>query len=175
MNPEKEFILKLVRKVAPEADIIEHRNQLTVTLSPENLVRASMLLKDSDETSFDMLIDITAIDWFNRPKRFETVYFLYSNKKKWRLRLKAPLEGDMPTCPSLTPIWASANWFERETFDMYGIKFENHPDLRRFYMPEDFNDPVTKEPLFPLRKDFPLMGVPESLPLPPYPERDDEE
>ncbi|MGB9912422.1 MAG: NADH-quinone oxidoreductase subunit C, partial [Candidatus Kapaibacteriota bacterium] len=70
--------------------------------------------------------------------------------------------------------YESANWYERETYDMYGIKFENHPDLRRFYMPEDFLDPETGEPLYPLRKDFPLMGIPGALPLPPYPERDGE-
>jgi len=81
-------------------------------------------------------------------------------KLNHRLRIKVALEGDYPVCPSVTSIWESANWYERETYDMYGIKFEGHPFLRRFYMTEDFKDPETKEPLYPLRKDFPLMGIP---------------
>jgi NADH-quinone oxidoreductase subunit C len=121
-----------------------------------------------------MLTDITAIDWLRRQKRFEVVYFLYSNKHKMRIRLKVPVEEKDCECPTVTDVWQSANWYERETYDMYGIKFLGHPNLRRFYMPEDFNDPETGEPLYPLRKDFPLMGIPGSLPLPPYPERDGE-
>jgi NADH-quinone oxidoreductase subunit C len=121
-----------------------------------------------------MLVDITAIDWLKREDRFEVVYFLYSNQNKSRVRIKVPLKEDNPVCPSLVPVWDSANWYERETFDMYGIKFEGHPSLRRFYMPEDFNDPATGEALHPLRKDFPLMGIDGALPLPAFPEKDGE-
>ena len=88
------------------------------------------------------------------------------------MRIKVPLPDSDENCPSVTSIWESANWYERETWDMYGIKFEGHPNLRRFYMPEDYNHPETSEPIHPLRKDIPLMGIPNSLPLPPYPERD---
>jgi NADH-quinone oxidoreductase subunit C len=71
----------------------------------------------------------------------------------------------------MTEVWESANWYERETYDMYGVKFIGHPNLRRFYMPEDYVDPITGEALYPLRKDFPLMGVPDALSLPPFPEK----
>ena len=141
----------------------------------EKLAETAKELKENMETQFDMLLDITAIDWYDKRKiRFEIVYFLYSNPNKARVRLKVQVPENNPVCPSLTDIWESANWYERETWDMYGIKFKGHPGLRRFYMPEDFNDPETGEKLHPLKKDFPLMGIPGSLPLPPYPERDGE-
>jgi NADH-quinone oxidoreductase subunit C len=129
-------------------------------------------LKTDAGMSFDMCIDVTAIDWLDKKdKRFEVVYFLYSNKFKSRVRIKTEIDENDCTCPTLTNVWASANWYERETYDMYGIKFIGHPDLRRFYMPEDYVNPETGEPIHPLRKDFPLMGIPDSLPLPPYPEK----
>lgn len=167
----KEKIFEVVRSVYESFGVYEHRNQLSIIVPPEKLKEVCLALRDNPETNFDMLIDITAIDWLKGEHRFETVYFLYSNKYKSRLRIKVPLEGDFPTCPSVTDIWESANWYERETYDMYGIKFEGHPYLRRFYMPEDYTDPETGEPIYPLRKDFPLMGIPDSLPLPPYPEK----
>ncbi len=170
----KEIIIEVCKKVYSGIDVYEHRNQLTIIIPPDKLLSIAKELRDNEKTSFDMLLDITAIDWLRRKNRFETVYFLYSNKYKSRLRIKVLLNGDFPECPSVTGIWESANWYERETFDMYGIKFIGHPNLRRFYMPEDFVDPESGEPLFPLRKDFPLMGIPGSLPLPAYPEKDGE-
>lgn len=169
-----ETAVKIVQELNPNAKIIEHRNQISITISREMLIETARKLKESDETSFDTLIDITAIDWYKESPRFEIVYFLWSNKYKSRLRLKVPLEEKDLKCPSIVQVWESANWYERETYDMYGIKFEGHPNLRRFYMPEDFTDPESGEALYPLRKDFPLMGIPGSLPLPPYPERDGE-
>lgn len=119
-----------------------------------------------------MLVDASAIDWYDKKKpRYEVVYFLYSNALHHRVRVKVAVDAKDLHCPSMYSIWESANWYERETYDMYGIKFDNHPDMRRFYMPEDFEDPETHEPLYPLRKDFPLMGIPDSMPLPPYPEK----
>ncbi len=171
MALEKDTIISIAKAVAPELETYEHRSQLSLIIPPERLVDLCFELRGNAETSFDMLVDITAIDWYQKEKRFETVYFLYSNKHKARLRVKCPLEGEYPLCPSVTSVWEGANWCERETYDMYGIKFEGHPGLRRFYMPEDFADPETGEPLFPLRKEFPLMGVPDSLPLPPFPEK----
>jgi NADH-quinone oxidoreductase subunit C len=87
------------------------------------------------------------------------VYNLYSLKNKYRLRLKVRVDESDLHVPSMTPVWPGANWHERETNDMYGIVFDGHPDLRRIYMPEEFEH-------YPLRKDFPLMGIPGSLPLP---------
>jgi NADH-quinone oxidoreductase subunit C len=171
MALNKDLILNVVKPLCSEAGTYEHRNQLSVLIPKEKLQVVAKELRDNPETSFDMLIDITAIDWLKPKERFEVVYFLYSNKFKNRLRLKVAVEEENPLCPTVTGIWESANWYERETFDMYGIKFEGHPNLRRFYMPEDYVDPQSGEPIHPLRKDFPLMGVPDSLPLPPYPEK----
>jgi NADH-quinone oxidoreductase subunit C len=165
-------IIQYARSLYNELGIYEHRGQLSLTLSKEALIDVCFGLRDNPETSFDMLTDITAIDWLGKKKpRFEVVYFLYSNKLKTGIRLKVPLSDNEPSCPSVVSVWESANWYERETYDMYGVIFENHPNLRRFYMQEDFFDPETSEPLYPLRKDFPLMGIPGSLSLPPYPEK----
>lgn len=171
MDINKEQILAVVKKIYPNVQIYEHRNQLSLLIPKDKLLDLAKELRDNILTSFDMLTDITAIDWYKPKNRYEVVYFLYSNKFKSRIRLKVALEGESPKCPSITSIWESANWYERETYDMYGIKFENHPNLRRFYMPEDYKDPDSGEPIYPLRKDFPLMGIPDSLPLPPYPEK----
>ncbi len=171
MGIEKEKIFEIIRPIYKDFSIYEHRNQLSIIVIPEKLKEVCLALFDNSETSFDMLLDITAIDRLISDNRFEIVYFLYSNKFKSRLRIKVPLDGDYPTCPSVTDIWESANWYERETYDMYGINFDGHPNLIRFYMPEDYVDPETGEPIYPLRKDFPLMGIPDSLPLPLYPEK----
>jgi len=171
MALEKDTIIAVAKQKVPELEALEHRNQLTLKIPVDKLKDLCLELKQNEATSFDMLIDITAIDWNRSKERFETVYMLYSNKYKSRIRLKCALEGDFPVCPSITSIWESANWYERETYDMYGIKFEGHPNLRRFYMPEDFKDPETGDPLYPLRKEFPLMGIPYSLPMPPFPEK----
>lgn len=171
MNIDRETILNIAKEADSEVGTYEHRNQLSLITNRGSIEELARLLRDSDETSFDMLLDITAIDWMKPGNRFEVVYNLYSNKYKEYVRLKVPVTESDPTVPTLSGIWESANWYERETWDMYGIKFKGHPNLRRFYMPEDFNDPVTGEPIHPLRKDFPLMGVPGAMPLPPYPEK----
>lgn len=171
MSADKNRLLEIVQKIAPEVTTYEHRDQLSLIINAENIIEVCKELKNNSETKFDMLLDITAIDWARPKNRFEVVYFLYSLQYKSRLRLKVSVSEKKCECPSVTSVWESANWYERETFDMYGIKFKGHPNLRRFYMPEDFNDPITGEHLYPLRKDFPLMGVPNSLPLPPYPEK----
>jgi NADH-quinone oxidoreductase subunit C len=87
------------------------------------------------------------------------VYHLYSLQHTTYVRLKVRVDENDLTVPSVAGLWASANWHERETYDMFGIKFTGHPDLRRMYMPEEFE-------YHPLRKDFPLMGIPDSIPLP---------
>ena len=103
--------------------------------------------------------DELGIDNFTKKDRFEIVCYLYSTEFKERFFVKVILDSKKPEMPSLTSIWKSANWYEREAYDMYGINFTNHPDLRRIYMPDEFE-------YFPLRKDFPLMGIPGSIPLP---------
>ncbi len=176
MALDKEVVLEVAKAVCPETETYEFRDQLTLIVPKDKLKDVCKKLKEDEKTKFDALLDITAIDWLGKDKkdRFEVVYFLYSHPNKARVRIKTPVSEADPTCPTMIDVWESARWYERETWDMYGIKFEGHKGLRRFYMPEDFLDPETKEPLHPLRKDFPLMGIPNSLPLPPFPERDGE-
>lgn len=174
MYINKEIVEEITNNLGISHNFIEHRQQLTVVINKNDLLKLTKELRDNPSTLFDMLIDITAIDWLKTENRFEVVYFLYSNNYKNRLRIKVPIDESDLNCLSIVSVWESANWYERETYDMYGIIFTGHPFLRRFYMPEDFKDPISGEPLYPLRKDFPLMGIPGSLPLPPYPERDGE-
>jgi NADH-quinone oxidoreductase subunit C len=140
-------------------EISDFRNDLCFTIKKDQIVEFGKFLKNDSDLLFDMCKDVTAIDWATRKKRFTTVYHLYSFKLNFMIRIKANIDDDPPTIESVTQIWPSANWYERETYDMYGIKFLNHPDLRRMYMPEGFE-------YHPLRKEFPVLGIPGSLPLP---------
>jgi NADH-quinone oxidoreductase subunit C len=166
-----ETIFEVLAPICGKVETYEHRGDIAIFIEPEDLLEAACELRDNSRTLFNQLIDVTAIDWYRREKRFEVNHFLYSHQYNVRLRLKVPLENyDEPHCSSVTSIWESANWYERETYDMYGIIFDGHPDMRRFYMPEDFVEPETGYPLYPMRKDFPLMGIKGSLPLPERPE-----
>lgn len=138
-------------------EISDFRDELTLTIQTDKIVEVGKLLKEDSELEFIFCEDVTAIDWARKNNRFIVVYHIYSFKHNLRLRLKVNLEND--TVDSVSSVWASANWYERETFDMYGIKFNNHPDLRRVYMPEEFE-------YYPLRKEFPVIGIPGSIPLP---------
>jgi NADH-quinone oxidoreductase subunit C len=160
-----ERILSVVKNVATVVDTINHHGDFTVVVPANNLIDALTELRDNPETSFEQLVDVTAIDWARSPDRYDVVYLLYSITHKTRVRIKVSAREDRPHVPTAVDVYESANWYERETYDMYGIIFDGHPDLRRFYMPEDFMD-ENGEPLYPLRKDFPLMGIPGSLPLP---------
>jgi NADH-quinone oxidoreductase subunit C len=163
----KETILQVLAPICGTVEVIEYRGETTFMIDKGDIVEAARELQTNPRTKFELLIDITAVDYFRRKNRFEVVYILFSLDTATRICLKVPLdEYDEPHCPSLTSVYEGANWYEREAYDMYGIAFDGHPDLRRFYMPEDFVDPDTAEPLYPLRKDFPLMGIPGSLPLP---------
>jgi NADH-quinone oxidoreductase subunit C len=137
----------------------EFRNDLTVTVRTADIVRVAQFLKEDPSLAFDMIIDLCGVDRFREQERFEVVYTLYSLLNKKYLRLKVLVNENDPVVPTVTGVWPGANWHERETFDMFGIKFSGHPDLRRLYMPEEFE-------YHPLRKDFPLTGIPDSLPLP---------
>ena len=137
----------------------EFRDELTVTLPKERIVEICRFLKDDPDLRFDLLADLCGIDMNTSEKRFGVIYNLFSISKRHRVRLKIITEEENPKVPTVTGVWGTANWHERETYDMFGIVFEGHPDLRRMYMPEEFEH-------HPLRKDFPLMGIPGSLPLP---------
>jgi len=137
----------------------EFRGDLTVTVKKEDIARVGAFLKSEAEFAFDMIIDVLGVDMYRPQDRFEVVYILYSLAHKSYLRLKVLVDEQDLTVPTVTGVWPGANWTERETYDMFGIVFTGHPDLRRFYMPEEFE-------YYPLRKDFPTMGIPDSLPLP---------
>ena len=151
---------KLKEKFSSENFIFnEYRNELTLSFDKKNVVSICKLLKEDPDLQFKLCEDVTAVDWAKRKDRFTVVYHVYSLTLNTRLVLKASVDEADCNIDSVCSIWKTANWHERETYDMYGIKFNNHPDLRRFYMPEEFE-------YHPLRKDFPLMGIPGSLPLP---------
>jgi NADH-quinone oxidoreductase subunit C len=135
------------------------RGDLSIQVRKNDLVRVCSFLQSDPELSFDMLIDLLGVDMYRPEGRFEVVYNLYSLKNKYYVRLKVLVDEADPVVPTVTSLWSAANWLERETFDMIGVRFSGHPDLRRLYMPEEFE-------YYPLRKDFPLLGIPDSLPLP---------
>jgi NADH-quinone oxidoreductase subunit C len=137
----------------------EFRNDLTVVVKKQDIVSVCTFLKTDPDLSFDMIIDLCGVDMYTPEGRFEVVYNLYSLRNKKYVRLKVRVDEEDPVVPTVTGVWSGANWHERETFDMMGITFSGHPDLRRLYMPEEFE-------YYPLRKDFPLMGIPDSIPLP---------
>jgi len=140
-------------------EVSDYRDELTIKFDKKFIVEICSFLKSDSELEFNFCSDITAIDWATRKNRFAVVYNIFSMKHNFRLRLKADVDESDCSINSVSSVWKAANWQERETYDMYGIKFNNHPDLRRMYMPEEFE-------YYPLRKDFPLMGIPGSLPLP---------
>ncbi len=126
----------------------EFRGELTLVVKKEDIVPVCRFLRDDPELSYNFLSDLTAVDRLGRELRFDVIYHLYSLDKNHRLRLKVRA-GENELVPSVTSVWNTANWFEREVFDLFGIKFDGHPDLRRILMPDDWVG-------HPLRKDFPL-------------------
>src|SRR5947209_1442034 len=134
---------------------IEFRHETTFSIQPEDLREVAKFCRD--ELSFDYLIDITSVDNFGDEPRFEVVYELYSLTLAIHLRLKLRISEDPGTVDTVSDIWPTANWHEREMFDMMGIKFNGHPDLRRILMWDGY-------PYYPLRKEFPLEGLPSDMP-----------
>ena len=127
--------------------------ELLVEVSPDELLNVLVFLKSDDKLKFKQLIDIAGIDFPEEEKRFKLIYLLLSHEKNTRIKISINFELNKKI-PSITKIFPSANWMEREVFDMYGIEFSNHPDLRRILTDYDFQG-------HPLRKDFPLTGFNE--------------
>ena len=125
-------------------------NQLFIDIEADNLISVILFLKTNEKCKFKQLIDITAVDYPGKEKRFKIVYLLLSHENNLRLIINSNID-EKTIVPSITKIFPSANWMEREVFDMYGIKFKNHPDLRRILTDYGFEG-------YPLRKDFPLTG-----------------
>ncbi len=145
-KPVETAVKALQKKFSLE--LHEYQGETTLIIQPEDLVKAARLLRDVYQ--FDMLIDETAVDyWPQETPRFHVVYQLYSTETNSLLRLRVPLNGHEPAVDSLVSVWPVANWHEREIWDMFGIRFNGHPDLRRILMPYDWQG-------HPLRKDYPL-------------------
>jgi NADH-quinone oxidoreductase subunit C len=136
-------------------DKTEFRGETTYTILPRDLREVAQFCRD--ELSFDYLIDITSIDNFGEEPRFEIVYELYSLTLAVHLRLKLRISEEIGAVDTVSDIWPTANWHEREIYDMMGLKFNGHPDLRRILMWDGY-------PFFPLRKEFPLEGLPSEMP-----------
>ncbi|MDR3764369.1 MAG: NADH-quinone oxidoreductase subunit C [Acidobacteriota bacterium] len=127
------------------------RSELTLWIDPLKIIPALTLLRDSAATSYKSLADVTAVDWLPAEPRFEVVYSLLSYERRERLRVKVKVSGNDPYIESATVLWPGASPFEREIFDLFGIRFLGHPDLRRILLPDDWEG-------HPLRKDYPVEG-----------------
>ena len=155
-------ILTLIQDKFPEALISHHdfRGDTTFVMQREVLHQALEYLRQDPALDFDFLVDVCGVDNqdLNQDPRFEVVYHLSSSRFHHRLRLRFPVPEADPIVPTVTDIWVGANWFEREVYDMFGIKFLNHPNLRRILTHEDFGG-------HPLRKDYPVNRRPSLHPL----------
>ncbi len=147
---EREVIAKVKQRYPSEVlDSRVFRDEATLVVQKDVIVEIMRFLRD--DLTFDMLTDLCGVDRFPSHPRFEVIYHLYSLKRNDRLRVKASLdEGEI--IPTVEPVWRAANWFERETFDMLGIAFENHSNLKRILLWDEFEG-------HPLRKDFPTEGT----------------
>ncbi|MGH9311913.1 MAG: NADH-quinone oxidoreductase subunit C [Vicinamibacterales bacterium] len=182
---DTQALVDVIREAMPSAraEAGASSDQPTIFVAREALVEVCRALRDRPDLRFQFLADVTAVDWYPREPRFEVVYILASlglegldaagraglsgPPSKKRLRLKVRVPGDDPRLPSVAPVWPSAGWAEREVFDLFGILFDGHPDLRRILMPEDWEG-------YPLRKDYPVqirMAVKTHAPLQLSPEQ----
>ena len=127
------------------------REEMSIYVERSSIREACALLRDDQACSFNFLSDVTCVDWYPSEPRFEVVYNLLSIPQKERVRLKVRLSGDAPAVESVTSVWPAANFFEREVYDLFGVRFTGHPYLRRIQMPENWEG-------HPLRKDYPVEG-----------------
>ena len=155
-------LLELAQQKLGSAIAASHdfRGDETLTVKRESLIETMRRLKEDPEFDFNVLMDLTAVDYltFGEPRpRFEIVYHLYSLRKNHRLRVKVAAEEKDPAVPSVTSLWPAADWYEREVWDMFGIRFEGHPHLKRILMYEEFSGhPLRKD--YPVNKRQPLIG-----------------
>lgn len=135
-------------------EIYNFRGDNTIIVKPDNIVAICKFLRDDPEMSFRYLSSISALDYYPSSPRFAVTYHLYSHKNHNRIALKAyPQDDAAPSIDSVVPVWSAANWHERECFDLMGIRFLGHPDLRRILTPSEC------EGYHPLRKDYPVRGL----------------
>jgi NADH-quinone oxidoreductase subunit C len=152
-DPESNPAVQKLRQFAPDAveDVSTFRGDISVHIRANQLRTVCEFLRDESGLAFKYLCDITAVDHYPVEPRFETVYHLLSFEANERLRLKARIPVGDPRVDSMVPVWPSAQAFECEIFDLFGIQFTGHPDLRRILLPEDWEG-------HPLRKDYPVQG-----------------
>jgi NADH-quinone oxidoreductase subunit C len=144
---------QLAERLRPKfSEVFEARGEVTVTVEPASLLDSLSYLRDQGDLGFTFLADLTATDWPDAQPRFWMAYHLLSMEHAHRVRVKAGLPGSDPRVDTVTGLFPTANWLEREVFDFFGIVFDGHPDLRRIEMPEDWVG-------HPLRRDEPLGGV----------------
>ncbi len=146
-------VVTTIKEKFPQAveETVCFRDEHTIRVKREHLLEVARFLKEDAAGKFNFLSDLCGVDYMGRALRFEVVYHLYSMEHKHRLRMKVSLSESDLSIPSVTSIWKTANWHERECYDLLGITFSDHPDLRRILTPNGFKD-------HPLRKDFPLRG-----------------
>jgi len=132
-------------------DVIEFRGETTVVVARKNLRSVAERCRDEHALQFNLLTDATCVDRFPMEPRYELQYHLVSIPLRQKLRIRVPLSANDPVVDSMVPVWPGANWLEREIFDLFGIQFTGHPDLRRILLPDDWEG-------YPLRKDFPVEG-----------------
>jgi NADH-quinone oxidoreductase subunit C len=142
-----------IRAWRPEAisQLISFRGELTLVVPREHLRPLAEFLAGESDLAFTYLSDVTGVDRFPSEPRFELNYHLLSISRRDSLRLRVRLPGESPVIESVVPVWPTANWHEREIFDLFGMRFEGHPDLRRMLLPDDWEG-------YPLRKDYPVEG-----------------
>jgi NADH-quinone oxidoreductase subunit C len=148
---EPKQIAEQIKAQFPDAvqEIIEFRGEVTVVVMASRIEEIALYCRDTEGLEFNQLSDLSGNDTFPQEPRFGVSYWLYSLVYGHGLRLKVYAPGDNPVVPSVTGVWQGANWLEREIYDMFGVTFEGHPDLRRILMPYDWQG-------HPLRKDYPL-------------------
>ncbi|MCP2518904.1 NADH-quinone oxidoreductase subunit C [SCandidatus Aminicenantes bacterium Aminicenantia_JdfR_composite] len=129
----------------------------TLLIKKDSLIKIMKFLKENPELGYSLLLDITCVDYLGEKPRFELIYHIYSFRLNHRLRIKTRIDEKNPITESVISLWKNANWLEREVYDMFGIKFKNHPDLRRILMYDEFEG-------YPLRKDYPLRKRQPRLP-----------
>lgn len=154
-------LLEVLQKECGEIlqDAVVELGSVVVTVDPENLTKLLTSCKNSSSLGFNLLSDITAVDWMDhRDERFEVVYQLLSLSRLWRLTVKVPVSESKPEVSSVVSLWTGASFLEREVWDMFGIRFVGHPDLRRILMYEEFVG-------HPLRKDYPVQAKQPRIPL----------
>jgi len=124
------------------------RGELTLTIAPEEIRLAAATVQAAGYNFFE---DVTGVDWYPAAPRFQLSYHIVSHIYKERIRLRVLVDGESPAVESITAVWPAANFYEREVFDLFGVRFEGHPNLRRIMMPDDWQG-------HPLRKDYPVEG-----------------